>query len=87
MNRSNQSERIGQLEEPSAAARSAREVTLRGHNRGHNGRLSTRTDELKCETAKESGKLTRVPVTALRPAPRNPRKHSRMAQIENVSAD
>jgi hypothetical protein len=78
MNRSNQSERIGQLEEASAVARSAREVTHSEHNRGHNGRLSTRTDELKSERAKDIGKLRLVPIAGLHPDPRNPRRHSRI---------
>ena len=48
------------------------------HDRDNGDRAGTRTDERKSKRAKGVGKLTLVPIGALRADPRNPRKHSRI---------
>ena len=54
------------------------DVTSSLHGRDESDRAGTRTDEPKSKHANGVGKLTFVPVEALRVDPRNPRKHSRV---------
>jgi ParB/RepB/Spo0J family partition protein len=51
-------------------------ATLR--DRAKSGHAGARTDERKFKRAKGFGKLALVALDALRPDPRNPRKHSRI---------
>ena len=54
------------------------DAALSLHDRDNGDRAGTRTDERKSKRAKGVGKLTLVPIGALRADPRNPRKHSRI---------
>jgi DNA modification methylase len=54
------------------------DVTSSLHGRDESDRAVTGTDEPKSKRANGVGKLTFVPVEALRADPRNPRKHSRV---------
>ena len=54
------------------------EVVPTLHDRNNGNRAGTRTDESKSKLPKGAGKLTFVPIGALRAHPRNPRKHSRI---------
>jgi DNA modification methylase len=54
------------------------DVTRSFQDRDKSGRAGTRTDEPKSYRAKGVGKLTIVPIDAIRADPRNPRKHSRV---------
>src|SRR5262249_9226055 len=54
------------------------DVTLIPQDRDCGDRAGARTHERKPERAKGVGKLTLIPIDALRAAPRNPRKHSRV---------
>ena len=53
------------------------DAALNLHDRDNGDRAGTRT-ERKSKRAKGVGKLTLVPIGALRADPRNPRKHSRI---------
>jgi hypothetical protein len=54
------------------------DVTRSFQDPDKSGRAGTRTDEPKSYRAKGVGKLTIVPIDAIRADPRNPRKHSRV---------
>lgn len=54
------------------------DVTSSLHSRDESDHAGTRTGEPKSNRANGVGKLTFVPVEALRADPRNPRKHSRV---------
>jgi hypothetical protein len=81
MGRENQSTRRVQPKALGAGAPSACEtdskVVVSEPNRDNN-RVRARTGESASHQVKDIGRLTLVPVAALRPDPRNPRKHSRV---------
>ena len=54
------------------------DVTRSLSNRDKSDRAGTRSDEQTSKRAKGVGKLTLVPIDAIRADPRNPRKHSRI---------
>jgi ParB-like nuclease domain len=54
------------------------DVTRSSRDRDKSDRAGTRSDEQTSKRAKGVGKLTLVPIDAIRADPRNPRKHSRI---------
>ena len=71
----------GQTNESNAGAArgyETNEVVPTLHDRDNGNRAGTRTDKSKSKLPKGAGKLTFVPIGALRADPRNPRKHSRI---------
>src|ERR1700747_2757475 len=54
------------------------DVTRSSRDRDQSDRARTRSDEQTSKRAKGVGKLTLVPIDAIRADPRNPRKHSRI---------
>ena len=82
MSRENQSTRRVQPKALGAGAPSACEtdskVVVSEPNRDNSNDAGTRTGESTSRRVKDIGRLTLVPVAALRPDPRNPRKHSRV---------
>jgi DNA modification methylase len=82
MSRENQSTRRVQPKALGAGAPSACEtdskVVVSEPNRDNSNHAGARTGESTSRRVKDIGRLTLVPVAALRPDPRNPRKHSRV---------
>jgi DNA modification methylase len=80
MVRTSQSGQVDKSHAPCAGAAPPYEsdVALTLLDRDNGVRAGTRTDDTKSKSAKGVGKLTLVPIGALRADPRNPRKHSRI---------